>query len=393
MSAPAVADARRAVRVGLLGLGTVGSGTMQVLRRNAEAIRQRAGRPIEVTRVAVRDPRRARAVELAGIRLGDDPHAVVSHAEVDVVGGLIGGLEPAHALVQAALAQGKHVVTANKALIAVHGNELLHSAQQHGVSLAFEAAVGGGIPIIKALHEALAGNRVLELVGIINGTCNYILSAMENGGRDFDAVLAEAQRLGYAEADPGFDVDGVDATHKLAILAAIAFGIPIDHRVIYTEGIRGVTTTDVAYAEQLGYRIKHLAVARTRPEGIELRVHPALVPCTHMLAGVHDAMNAVLVQGDAAGPMLYYGAGAGGEQTASAVIADLVDITRSMHGPQGIPAASAALRRREHQRILPMDEAETACYLRMQVRDRPGVLAQIAGLLGEAGISIESVLQ
>src|SRR6266566_6120432 len=317
-------------KIGILGLGTVGCGTINVLARNREEIARRAGREIKVVQASARDLKKSRPCPTDGIQLVSDPYAIVRNPEIEVVVELIGGYEPARALVLEAIAQRKHVVTANKALIAVHGNEIFAAAQKQGVMVAFEAAVAGGIPIIKTIREGLTGNRIEWLAGIINGTSNFILAEMRDKGRDFADVLAEAQRLGYAEADPSFDVEGVDAAHKLTILAAIAFGIPLQFKRVYTEGITKITRADVAYAEELGYRIKQLAIARRHNGQVELRVHPTLVPERRIIANVDGVMNAVLVKGDAVGPTLFYGAGAGAEPTASAVTADLVDVVRTL---------------------------------------------------------------
>ncbi|MEK7322464.1 MAG: homoserine dehydrogenase [Pseudomonadota bacterium] len=383
------------VKVGLLGLGTVGGGTVSVLKRNAKEIERRAGRGIVVTHAAARDLRRVRNCDLAGIQLTDDPFAVVNNPDVDVVVELIGGTLAARELVSKAIANGKHVVTANKALIAKHGNELFAQAQAKGVMVAFEAAVAGGIPVIKAIREGLAGNRIEWLAGIINGTGNFILSEMRDKGRDFADVLAEAQRLGYAEADPTFDVEGIDAAHKLTILASIAFGIPLQFDRIYTEGISKITAEDVNYAEELGYRIKHLGIARRTEQGVELRVHPTLIPYRRLIANVDGVMNAVLVKGDAVGPTLYYGAGAGAEPTASAVVADLVDVVRALTAdPENrVPHLAFQPDALADIPILPMSEVETAYYLRMEAEDRPGVLADVTRILADAGISIEAIIQ
>ena len=383
------------VRVGLLGMGTVGGGTVNVLSRNAGEIARRAGRAIEVTRAGVRDLRKARICSTDGIHLTDALEQVVDASDVDVVVELIGGCDIARELVLRAIARGKHVVTANKALIALHGNEIFAGAHAKGVIVAFEAAVAGGIPVIKTIREGLAGNRIESVAGIINGTSNFILSEMSDKGRDFADVLAEAQRLGYAEADPTFDIEGIDAAHKLTILAAIAFGKPLAFDRVYTEGISRLTPDDFANAEQLGYRIKHLGLARRSVRGVELRVHPTLVPIRQPIASVGGVMNAVQVRGDAVGTTLLYGAGAGAEPTASAVVADLVDVVRAMTSDPGNrvphlafqPDAISALP------ILAMDDVETAFYLRIRAADRPGVLAQVAQILGERGISIEAVLQ
>ncbi len=383
------------VNVGLLGLGTVGCGTVSVLKRNAKEIQRRAGRGIIVTHAAARDLKRPRNCDAAGIQLTDDPFAVVNNPGVDVVVELIGGTLAARELVSKAIANGKHVVTANKALIAKHGNELFAQAQERGVVVAFEAAVAGGIPVIKAIREGLAGNRIEWLAGIINGTGNFILTEMRDKGRDFADVLAEAQALGYAEADPTFDVEGIDAAHKLTILASIAFGIPLQFDKVYTEGISKITAEDVSYAEELGYRIKHLGLARRTEQGVELRVHPTLIPHRRLIANVDGVMNAVLVKGDAVGPTLYYGAGAGAEPTASAVVADLVDVVRALTAdPENrVPHLAFQPDAMADIPILPMSEVKTAYYLRLEAEDSPGVLADITRILGETGISIEAIIQ
>jgi homoserine dehydrogenase len=383
------------VRVGLLGLGTVGGGTVVVLARNADEIARRAGRGIVVSHAAALNLDRARALGLEGARLSADPAAVVSDPEVDIVVELFGGYEPARTLILAAIANGKHVVTANKALIARHGNEIFAAAREHGVMVAFEAAVAGGIPIIKAIREGLAANRIEWVAGIINGTSNFILTEMRDRGRGFAEVLAEAQRLGYAEADPTFDVEGVDAAHKLTILAAIAFGIPLQFEKVHVEGISRVAREDVVYAQELGYRIKHLGIARRAARGIELRVHPALIPERRLIANVDGVMNAVLVKADAVGPTLYYGPGAGAEPTASAVVADLVDVTRALTtDPENrVPHLAFQADALADVPILAMPEVETAYYLRMWAADRPGVLADVARILGDRRISIEAVVQ
>jgi len=382
------------VRVGILGLGTVGCGTVNVLARNSEEIARRAGRRIEVAQAAARDPAKARACGTAhiAIRRADE---VVRDPAIEIVVELIGGYEPARTLVLDAIAHGKHVVTANKALIALHGNEIFRAAQERGVMVAFEAAVAGGIPIIKAIREGLAANRIEWLAGIINGTSNFILTEMRDKGADFADVLAEAQRLGYAEADPGFDIDGVDAAHKLTILAAIAFGIPLKFKDAYIEGIRNITRADVAYAEELGYRLKLLGIARRAEQGIELRVHPTLIPERRLIANVDGAMNAVLVKGDAVGPTLFYGAGAGADPTASAVVADLVDVVRTLttDPTNRVPHLAFQPDALVDLPILPMEQVATSYYLRMHAADRPGVLADITRILGDLGISIEALLQ
>ncbi len=383
------------LRIGLLGLGTVGGGTINVLRRNADVIGRRAGRSIEIVAASARDLAKQRPLDLTNIELFEDPADVVRHQNVDVVVELIGGTDPAKELVLAALNNGKHVVTANKALVALHGNEILGVAGRTNTMVSFEAAVAGAIPIIKATREALAGNRIEWLAGIINGTCNFILSAMSDPGREFETVLSEAQALGYAEADPSFDIDGIDAAHKLTILAAIAFGIPLAFERVYVDGIRHVSRADVEYAGRLGYRIKHLAVARHVAAGIELRVHPTLIPERQMLANVDGVMNAVMVSGDAAGPTLYYGAGAGAEPTASAVVADLVDMARTLNGdPESrVPPLAFQTKALAELPIISMEAVETAYYLRLNVLDQPGVLADVTRILGAGAISIEAILQ
>ncbi|MBS0602603.1 homoserine dehydrogenase [Plasticicumulans sp.] len=382
------------VKVGLLGLGTVGGGTVNVLKRNAEEISRRAGRGIVITHAAAKNLDSTRA-DTTGIRLGSDAYEVVNDPEVAIVVELIGGYEPARTLVLQAIRNGKHVVTANKALIARHGNEIFAAAREHGVTVAFEAAVAGGIPVIKAIREGLAANRIEWLAGIINGTGNFILTEMRDKGRDFADVLAEAQALGYAEADPTFDVEGIDAAHKLTILASIAFGVPLQFEKVYTEGITRITREDVAYAEQLGYRIKHLGLARATEEGIELRVHPTLIPERRLIANVDGVMNAVLIKGDAVGPTLYYGAGAGAEPTASAVIADIVDVVRALTSDPGnrVPHLAFQPDALSDKPVLPVEDIETAYYLRLQAADRPGVLAEVTRSFADAGISIEAILQ
>ncbi len=383
------------VNVGLLGLGTVGGGTVNVLSRNANEITRRAGRPIHIVKASARDLSRPRICDTTGIEVTSDPFAVVNDPNIDVIVELIGGNELALELVKKAIANGKHVVTANKALIALNGNELFALAQEKGVMVAFEAAVAGGIPIIKAIREGLAGNRIEWLAGIINGTSNFILTEMRDKGREFAAVLKEAQTLGYAEADPKFDVEGIDAAHKLTILASIAFGIPLQFDRIYTEGISRVRREDVSYAEQLGYRIKHLGIARRTSAGIELRVHPTLIPYRRLIANVDGVMNAVLVKSDAVGPTLYYGAGAGADPTASAVVADLVDVVRTLTtDPENrVPHLAFQPAAISDIPILPMAEVETAYYLRMEAADKPGVLADVTRIFGDQDISIEAILQ
>jgi len=383
------------VKIGILGLGTVGSGTVNVLTRNADEIQRRAGRAIHVVHAAVRDLKHKRNCPTDAIRLTADPQEVVNDPEVEVVVELMGGYEPARTLVLQAIANGKHVVTANKAMIAAHGNEIFAAAQKKGVMVAFEAAVAGGIPIIKTIREGLAGNRIEWLAGIINGTSNFILTEMRDRGADFADVLAEAQRLGYAEADPTFDVEGIDAAHKLTILAAIAFGIPLQFKKAYTEGITKITRLDIEYAEQLGYRIKSLGVARRTDKGVELRVHPTLIPERRLIANVDGVMNAVLVKGDAVGPILSYGAGAGADPTASAVVADIVDVVRTLTSDPNnrVPHLAFQSDQLSDLPVLPMEEVETAYYLRLQAQDKPGVLADVTRILADLGISIEAILQ
>lgn len=383
------------VRIGLLGLGTVGGGTVNVLRRNNEEITRRAGRPIHVIQASARDVNKERICSTEGIELTSDSQAVVRNPQVEVVVELMGGIEPARTLVLEAIANGKHVVTANKALVALHGNEIFARATEAGVVVAFESAVAGGIPIIKAIREGLAGNRIDWLAGIINGTGNFILTQMRDAGREFDDVLAEAQALGYAEADPAFDVEGTDAAHKLCILGSIAFGTALDFDSVYTEGITKITTEDVEYADQLGYCIKHLGVARRRDDGIEMRVHPTLIPKRRLIASVDGVMNAVLVHADAVGPTLYYGPGAGAEPTASAVVADLVDVVRALTtDPENrVPHLAFLPDQLSDLPTLSIQDCETAYYLRMTAADEPGVLAEVATILGNAGISIEAMVQ
>ena len=383
------------INVGLLGIGTVGGGTFTVLQRNAEEIARRAGRPIRITMVADKNLELAKQVTGGACRITDDAFSVVSDPEVDIIVELIGGYGVAKELVLKAIANGKHVVTANKALLATHGNEIFKAAQDKGVMVAFEAAVAGGIPIIKALREGLSANRIQWIAGIINGTTNFILSEMRDKGLSFDTVLKEAQRLGYAEADPTFDIEGVDAAHKITILSALAFGIPMQFDKAYIEGISKLDATDIRYAEQLGYRIKLLGIAKRTEEGVELRVHPTLIPAKRLIANVEGAMNAVLVQGDAVGSTLYYGKGAGAEPTASAVIADLVDITR-MHtaDPEHrVPHLAFQPDKLSDLPILPMNEVTTSYYLRLRVQDKPGVLADITRILAGEQISIDAVIQ
>ena len=383
------------IQVGLLGIGTVGSGTFNVLQRNQEEIRRRAGRGIVVTMVADLDTERARAAVGEGVTVVGDARLVVANPDIDIVVELIGGYGIARQLVLEAIEAGKHVVTANKALLAVHGTEIFAAAHRKGVMVAFEAAVAGGIPIIKALREGLTANRIEWIAGIINGTTNFILSEMRDKGLDFDVVLKEAQRLGYAEADPTFDIEGVDAAHKVTLMSAIAYGIPVQFDKAHVEGITRLGAADIRYAEQLGYRIKLLGITKRGATGIELRVHPSLIPAKRLLANVEGAMNAVMVQGDAVGTTLYYGKGAGSEPTASAVIADLVDIAR-LHtaDPENrVPHLAFQPDEMSDVPVLPMSEVVTSYYLRLRVADQAGVLATVTGLLAGAGISIDAVLQ
>ncbi|NMG15619.1 homoserine dehydrogenase [Aromatoleum bremense] len=383
------------INVGLLGIGTVGGGTFTVLKRNEEEITRRAGRPIRITAVADKNLELARKVAGADARLTDDAFSVVADPEIDIVVELIGGYGVAKELVLAAIENGKHVVTANKALLAVHGNEIFAAAQSRGVMVAFEAAVAGGIPIIKALREGLSANRIQWLAGIINGTTNFILSEMRDKGLPFADVLKEAQALGYAEADPTFDIEGVDAAHKATIMSAIAFGVPMQFEAAHVEGITKLDSIDIQYAEQLGYRIKLLGISRMRPEGIELRVHPTLIPAKRLIANVEGAMNAVVVHGDAVGATLYYGKGAGAEPTASAVIADLVDVTRlhTADPEHRVPHLAFQPDQVRDLKVLPIEEVVTSYYLRMRVEDKPGVLADITRILADSGISIEAMIQ
>jgi len=380
------------VNVGICGLGTVGGGTFNVLTRNAAIIAGRAGCNIRITRVASRHSRDD--LELGSVPFSTDIFDVVNDPDIDIVVELIGGYDAAKELVLAAIAQGKHVVTANKALIAVHGNEIFEAAEKAGVVVAYEAGVAGGIPVIKAVREGLAANRIDTIAGIINGTGNYILTEMR-AGREFGEVLKEAQALGYAEADPTFDVEGIDAAHKLTILAASGFGVPLQFEKAYTEGISGITPYDISHAELLGYRVKHLGIARRRDDGIELRVHPTLVPQSHLIAQVDGVLNAVLVDGDAVGQTMYYGPGAGDEATASAVIADIVDVARAVasNSQQRVPYLGFSPEALEDLSVLPMEDVQSAYYLRIQAFDHPGVLAKIAAILSEHGINIESIMQ
>ncbi|MCE2870485.1 MAG: homoserine dehydrogenase [Oxalobacteraceae bacterium] len=383
------------IKVGLLGIGTVGAGTFTVLKRNQEEIRRRAGRAIEIAMVADLDIERAKTIVGNDVIVVSDAHQIVDNPDIDIVVELIGGYGIARELVMKAIANGKHVVTANKALLATHGTEIFRAAQERGVMVAFEAAVAGGIPIIKALREGLTANRIQWIAGIINGTTNFILSEMRDKGLDFDVVLKEAQRLGYAEADPTFDIEGVDAAHKATIMSAIAFGIPVQFDKAHVEGITNLQASDIRYAEKLGYRIKLLGITKRVANGIELRVHPTLIPTNRLIANVEGAMNAVLVQGDAVGATLYYGKGAGAEPTASAVIADLVDITRlaTADPEHRVPYLAFQPNQMSDTPILPMSEITTSYYLRICVADKLGVMADITRILADSAISIDAMLQ
>ena len=385
----------KSIQVGLLGIGTVGSGTFNVLRRNQAEIKRRAGRGIEITMVADLDVARAQAVVGPDVKVVNDARAVIANPEIDIVIELIGGYGIANQLVLEAIAAGKHVVTPNKALLAVHGTEIFAAAHAKGVMVAFEAAVAGGIPIIKALREGLTANSIQWIAGIINGTTNFILSEMRDKGLDFATVLKEAQKLGYAEADPTFDIEGVDAAHKVTLMSAIAFGIPVQFDKAYIEGITKLGAADIKYAEQLGYRIKLLGITKRTAKGIELRVHPSLIPAKRLIANVEGAMNAVVVNGDAVGNTLYYGKGAGSEPTASAVIADLVDITRlhTADAAQRVPHLAFHPESMSDLPVLPMSEVVTSYYLRLRVADQAGVLTKVTGIVADAGISIDAVLQ
>jgi homoserine dehydrogenase len=383
------------INVGLIGIGTVGGGTWTVLKRNADEIARRAGRPIRITAVADKNVELAKQLTGGEARVTDDAFSLVNDPEIDIIVELIGGYGVAKEVVMQAIANGKHVVTANKALLAVHGTEIFNAAQEKGVMVAFEAAVAGGIPVIKALREGLSANRIEWAAGIINGTTNFILSEMRDKGLSFDTVLKEAQRLGYAEADPTFDIEGVDAAHKATLIASIAFGIPVQFDKAYIEGITKLEASDIKYAEQLGYRIKLLGIAKRRSKGIELRVHPTLIPAKRLIANVEGAMNAVLVKGDAVGATMYYGKGAGAEPTASAVIADLVDVTRlaTADAAHRVPHLAFQPDAMSNLPILPMSEIETGYYLRLRVEDKPGVLADVTRILADQGISIDAMLQ
>lgn len=383
------------LNVGILGLGTVGGGTYTVLTRNAAEITRRTGVEIKVVQVADRNLDHAKTVTAANVALTDDAFAVVNNPDVDVVVELIGGYTLSKELVLKAIANKKHVVTANKALIALHGNEIFAAAQANNVIVAFEAAVAGGIPIIKALREGLGANRIEWVAGIINGTTNFILTEMREKGLNFSDVLGEAQRLGYAEADPTFDVEGIDAAHKLTIMSAIAFGMPMKFEQAYTEGITKLQQVDIKYAEELGYRVKLLGITKRTDKGVELRVHPTLIPEKRLVANVNGAMNAVVVKGDAVGPTLYYGAGAGAEPTASAVVADLMDVARLIDASsaQRVPYLAFQPDQVQDLPILPIDEIQSAYYLRLRASDKPGVLAEVTKILGDRNISIDAMMQ
>ena len=383
------------IQVGLLGIGTVGGGTFRVLQRNQEEIKRRAGRGIEIGIVAARDLARARSLIGPDTPLTADPFEVVNHPDVEIVVEVIGGTTLAKDLVMQAIGNGKHVVTANKALLAEHGNEVFAAAQKHGVMVAFEGAVAVSIPIIKALREGLSGNRIEWVAGIINGTTNFILSEMRDKGLGFDTVLAQAQALGYAEADPSFDIEGFDAAHKATILASVAFGIPIQFKPDHVEGITQLAAADITYAFQMGYRIKLLGIAKRTAQGIELRVHPTLIPSKRLLANVEGSMNGIMVKSDAAGITMYYGAGAGSEQTASAVIADLVDVARlhTADAAQRVPHLAFQPDAMSSEPVLPMSAVVTSYYLRLRVADQAGVLAKVAGILADCDISIDAVIQ
>ena len=383
------------VKIGLLGLGTVGGGTVNVLAKNGQEILRRTGCQVLVASASARDITRPRICETDDIQLTTNPHDIINDPEIQIVVELMGGEEPAKSLILEALAKGKHVVTANKALIANHGNELFAVASANNVTLAYEAAIAGGIPIVKAMREGLSANGIEWLAGIINGTGNFILTEMRDKGSAFADVLKEAQELGYAEADPEYDVEGIDAAHKLCILASLAFGMPLNFERVYTEGISKITPLDVTYAEELGYRIKHLGVARRTTAGVEMRVHPTLIPDKRLIANVDGVMNAVLVKGNAVGPTLYYGPGAGADATASAVIADIIDICRHLDTPKGnaVPALGFAASELQELPVLSIEDVTTAFYLRLSVEDKPGAMAAITKILADHGISIEAVQQ
>ncbi|MDD2723394.1 MAG: homoserine dehydrogenase [Methylovulum sp.] len=383
------------IKVGVLGLGTVGGGTVNILKRNAAEIARRAGREIIITRASARDLHKPRICDTQDLQVTTDPFEIINDPDIDIIVETIGGAGIVKDMILTAIANGKHIVTANKSLIATQGNEIFAKASEKGVIVAFEAAVAGGIPIIKAIREGLSGNQIQWLAGIINGTGNFILTEMRDKGRDFGDVLAEAQFLGYAEADPTFDVEGIDAAHKLTILASIAFGIPLQFEKVFTEGITQITRTDVEYAEQLGYRIKHLGIARKTPEGIELRVHPTLIPERRLIANVNGVMNAVLVKGDAVGATLYYGAGAGAEPTGSSIVADVIDVVRALTSdPENrVPHLAFQADALADIPVLPADRIKTSYYLRLNAEDKPGVLADVTKILADHNISIEAMIQ
>jgi len=384
-----------AIKVGVIGLGTVGQGVLRLLKNNAEEIARRVGRPVVVTHASARDASKQRDCDLSGVTVVADPMTIARDADVDVVVELIGGISPARELIEAALARGKPVVTANKALLAEDGNRVFEAARKAGVSVGFEAAVAGGIPVIKAIREGLAGNRIERLAGIINGTCNYIVTQMQEKGQSFDDALRDAQKLGYAEADPTFDIEGFDAAHKLTILASIAFGMPLDFKAVSVEGITKVTPQDIQIAQVFGYRIKLLGIAKRGDAGVELRVHPTLIPDTTLLAKVDGVLNAVLVRGNAVGEVGLYGRGAGGDATASAVVADLVDIARAFGGDvrHAVPSLGFQPEAVQALPVLPMADAASAFYLRLKVADEPGVLSQLTTILAQHDISVEAILQ
>ena len=383
------------VQIGIIGLGTVGAGTVNLLDKNAEEITRRAGRQINIKAVAVNDTTKQRACDISDFKLTDDPFEVTDDPQIDLIVELMGGESTAREVALRALEHDKHIVTANKALIAVHGNEIFDVAMKKGLVVAFEAAVAGGISIIKVLREGLTGNRIERVIGIVNGTTNFILSEMHKKGSPFSKVLAEAQRLGYAESDPSFDIEGIDAAHKLTILASIAFGIPLDFDSVFVEGITDIHQQDIAYAKEFGYSIKHLGIAKQHKGKIELRVHPCLIPADHLLANVDGVMNAILVHGDAVGPTLHYGAGAGANPTASSVVADIVDVVRTLTtDPENrVPHLAFQPGQLSHNKCGSIGDIETAYYLRLLALDRPGVLADIARILGEHKISIDSIRQ
>lgn len=384
------------IKIGICGLGTVGAGVVDVMLRNEETIAARVDAQLLITHVGARRDNVACETALkAGAKVSRDIFDVVNDPEIDIVVELVGGYEPALSLVMQAIKNGKHVITANKALIAVHGNEIFAAAEARGVTVSFEAAVAGGIPIIKAIREGLTANSIEWLAGIINGTGNYILTEMRDKGREFADVLADAQRLGYAEADPSFDVEGIDAAHKLAILASLAFAMPLNFDACFTEGISAIAPQDVVFAGELGYRIKHLGIARKTPNGVEMRVHPTLIPQRRLIANVDGVMNAVLVKGDAVGPTLYYGAGAGAEPTASAVIADIVDIARTLDTPpeHRVPPLGSPANKLVALPVVAISEIHSAYYMRVSVVDKPGVLSKITQILSDSGISVEALLQ